>query len=190
MRIIKTVYSQYKEEIRSVFKIFLFGILFGGLFALTSLKTPTAFFDFINPVFDDVTKQIGKEPELITTFLAIFKRNLTATSLMVFTGLIHRIIPRFFVLTNGFLIGVVVFALSLYGQASLLWMIIPHGVFELPALFLAAAVGIALTTKADGKGISARYQALLKQRKVLLYIIGLLVIAGAIEAGSIVLSGS
>lgn len=76
-------------------------------------------------------------------FLLILVNNLIATILVLLLGVVFGILPVAAVGFNGFLLGVLVRQGGIvagYGQVAL--KVLPHGVFEVPALLLAAAYGV------------------------------------------------
>jgi len=87
----------------------------------------------------------GKDAKEFWLFIAIFKNNVIAMFMMVIFGLIFGIMPFFSSLLNGLILGYIG-DLSLqevsFGQFAK--AIVPHGIFEIPALFIAAAYGLKL----------------------------------------------
>jgi len=76
---------------------------------------------------------------------AIFLNNSLKTLMAILLGTVLGIVPVLFLLANGIALGV---ALSLSLQTRGLWpslvSIVPHGVFELPAVFLGTSIGLML----------------------------------------------
>jgi stage II sporulation protein M len=73
-------------------------------------------------------------PELI---FAIFLRNGTAAVLSIFLGIAFGILPAAAILINGLLFGAV-----LQMAPGDIWRVLPHGIFELPAMFMAWGLGL------------------------------------------------
>ncbi len=78
---------------------------------------------------------------------AIFVNNTVKTLVMILLGTLLGAIPVFFLVVNGAALGMV---LSLSGQTrgigiSLL-SVLPHGILELPAVFLGTAIGLMMGT--------------------------------------------
>ena len=77
--------------------------------------------------------------------IAIFLNNSLKTLMAILLGTVLGIVPVLFLLANGIALGV---ALSLSLQTRGLWpslvSIVPHGVFELPAVFLGTSIGLML----------------------------------------------
>jgi stage II sporulation protein M len=80
---------------------------------------------------------------------AIFLNNAVKTLLAIFLGTILGIIPGFFLLANGVALGI---AWSLSANARGAWFsllsIVPHGVLELPAVFLGTSIGLMIGVQA------------------------------------------
>ncbi len=78
---------------------------------------------------------VGRGP--LELMLIIFLRNAMVGLLSILLGVALGIFPLFAAVTNGMLLGAV---LGLFpGEA---WRVIPHGVFELPAIFIAWGLGL------------------------------------------------
>lgn len=79
---------------------------------------------------------------------AIFLNNSAKTLLAILLGSVFGIIPLVLLLANGIALGVV---FSLSTQARGLWLsllsIVPHGLLELPAVFLGTGIGLMLGTR-------------------------------------------
>lgn len=81
--------------------------------------------------------------------LMIFANNAVKTLLVIVLGIAFAIVPLVFVLVNGVAIGVVLhLATQSKGLAYSILAIVPHGVFELPAVLCGAAIGLMLGNKA------------------------------------------
>ena len=76
-------------------------------------------------------------------FFNILTQNVMATLFVVISGVIAGIIPTFAVGSNGFALGVIyrqASEVSGYSKAAL--TVLPYGVFEIPALLIAASYGL------------------------------------------------
>lgn len=81
----------------------------------------------------------------IRMFIFIFLKNTTALFFAAALGIFGGIVPVLSIFSNGFLIGLVGF----YATEKISWTVFilalaPHGIFELPAFFLSAAIGMKL----------------------------------------------
>jgi stage II sporulation protein M len=86
-----------------------------------------------------------KELSPLGMMIGIFANNAFKCLLVMVLGLGLGIVPIGFVLANGLILGVVV-AVTLK-STSLLYVlvgIVPHGIFELPMVFISAAIGLKL----------------------------------------------
>jgi uncharacterized membrane protein SpoIIM required for sporulation len=117
---------------------------------------------------------------------AIMTNNIAVSLAACATGMLAGLGPIYMMLFNGLLIGVVGSACYRAGMSVALWSFVtPHGVLELPAIFIAGGAGLLL-----GKGIL--FPGTLPRRdsvaeagrdavRLLLGVIPILVIAGIIE---------
>ena len=124
-----------KNSILIIIIIFVASILLGIINA-DSLKS------IINPILEDL---IGKTENLNTIGLItfIFTNNVFSSLLGLFLGIFLGIFPIIVTLTNGIILG---YVLERTAQISILelWRIFPHGIFELPAVFISLGVGLKL----------------------------------------------
>lgn len=74
---------------------------------------------------------------------AIFLNNASKTLLAITLGALFGVIPGIFLLTNGVALGIV---FTLAAKSKGFWLsllsILPHGVIELPAVFLGTSIGL------------------------------------------------
>jgi stage II sporulation protein M len=86
------------------------------------------------------------KPELA---FAIFLNNTIKTLIAILLGAALGIVPALFLVANGVVLGVVLF-LSAQGRG--IWLslmsILPHGIFELPAVFLGTSIGFMMGDRA------------------------------------------
>lgn len=80
---------------------------------------------------------------------AIFFNNATKTLLAIVLGALFGVVPGIFLLANGLALGVV-FTLATYTKGFWLTLlgILPHGIIELPAVFLGTSIGLLLGSHA------------------------------------------
>lgn len=119
---------------------------------------------------------------------AIFLNNALKTLLAILLGSLFAIIPATFLLANGIALGVV---FSLSTQARGLWLsllsIVPHGVLELPAVFLGTGIGLMIGTNVIQQlfgraGTSIASEVVRGLRFFLTVILPLLLVAALVEA--------
>ncbi len=78
-------------------------------------------------------------------FLFIFFNNSIKILIGMTLGVFFGIFPVFFTALNGFVVGIVAGEMiPLLGMSDFLKSIVPHGIFELPALFIGSGIGIFL----------------------------------------------
>lgn len=78
-------------------------------------------------------------PDLI---IMIFLQNLFASFVSMWSGALLGLVPLAAALTNGILLGVVLSDVSHGNFGHALWKLIPHGIFEMPAVFISWGLGI------------------------------------------------
>ncbi|MDA8178618.1 MAG: stage II sporulation protein M [Deltaproteobacteria bacterium] len=124
-------------------------------------------------------------------FFNILVQNVMATIFVIISGVIVGIIPTFAISSNGFGLGVLyrqAADASSYSKAAL--KVLPYGVFEIPALLIAASyglwLGVAVVRRMRGKesitlgsGIEHAF------RRYFAVVFPLLVVAAAIETSLI-----
>ena len=151
--------------------------------------------------FDPYLRELVQSTEGLTGFALfwfIVSNNVTVSSIAFIGGLFFGVLPVFFALSNGAIVGYVMRLVSEENAGSWLYLI-PHGVFELPAVFLSLALGLQLGVQVVhfflalyGCGSFRMYKKNLLavlRRGVFLFcclIVPLLVVAGIIETWLIV----
>lgn len=169
-------------------RIFIFiGIALFFFSALVAFSFPSLFAGF-----DDTLRQLVSQTQGMNwtqLFMFIFRNNLLSALFALFLGLFFGIVPIFNALLNGAVLGYVVArTIPLVGVASL-WRLLPHGIFELPAIFIAIGLGI----KLGGVFFNLSSRSLLRERlsaslDVFVYVVlPLLFIAALIETTLILL---
>jgi stage II sporulation protein M len=77
--------------------------------------------------------------------VAIFLNNSLKTLVVILLGPLLGFVPVVFLIINGAILGAVIpVAIESKGLWSALMTIIPHGIFELSAIFMGASIGIRL----------------------------------------------
>lgn len=160
--------------------LFIVSIIIGFLF-------PVFFADFIEKFIQDtLAKTSGMGFWQLLLFIL---ENNVATSLVgLLLGIIFGIIPLFLVFFNGYVLGFVANKSAAVAGASILWRLVPHGIFEIPALILSLALGLRLgfffTRK---KKIIKELASILKT--FFIFVVPLLIVAAVIETSLIILLG-
>jgi class 3 adenylate cyclase/uncharacterized membrane protein SpoIIM required for sporulation len=79
----------------------------------------------------------------IETFLFLFANNGTIAFFAMLLGFILGIVPFFLIIFNGYMIGTVFFhALKITSPFDIFLRLIPHGIFEMPAIIISLGYGI------------------------------------------------
>ena len=92
-----------------------------------------------------IAETIGENRSPLFTFWVIFKNNVLASLTMLGLGVFFGIFPIFALTANGFLLGFMLKTFALKGVSPLpvlLVGILPHGIIEIFAVILSAAIGI------------------------------------------------
>jgi len=84
----------------------------------------------------------GRSPIYATSM--IFQNNIRALIIIIFGGILLGVIPLYVILLNGVLVGVML-GINLYeGNTAAFFIsaILPHGIFEIPAIIAGGAFGL------------------------------------------------
>lgn len=142
------------------FMLFFASIVVGG--------TNTSFHAFLNGQLEglgqlvDMVEQTSN-PTLFM-MIVIFLNNAIKSILIMYLGAFYGIIPFFFLITNGMIIGYLLEITAKNPDALPVWEVIvkgllPHGIIEIPAIIFACAYGLkfgALVFRASGSLVLAR----------------------------------
>ncbi|MBR9704832.1 hypothetical protein GOV12_05450 [Candidatus Pacearchaeota archaeon] len=142
------------------------------LFLLSGLIGYFDMFSFISPELSesmgesiiDTIKQLQEETKDLGTFdliTYIMSNNIRTAFFGMIFGIFFSVLPLIILVTNGYILGfvselVVNSPLNPIG-VFILWKLVPHGIFEIPAILIAVALGIKIGTypmylKEKGKG--------------------------------------
>ena len=145
-----------------------------------------AFPVFFQEEIIEFIKQISAELEGKSVFglmWFIFWNNIRSSFFAIVLGAGVCIFPVFAAVFNGYLIGFISrFAVNSSG-IFVLWRLAPHGIFELPAIFLAIGLGIKMGVNVFSKKGRKRFKRDFKEsmRFFVFVILPLLVLAAVIE---------
>jgi uncharacterized membrane protein SpoIIM required for sporulation len=171
------------------FSVFLLGSLMGGMVALKSR-------DFRESILGpEMMKTIERREMWTHSILAVkpyassaIATNNITVSFFAFAGsLTAGIYTLFTLFFNGFLLGIIGVACGIAGMSSNFWSFVaPHGVLELPAVFIAGGSGLIIAKGLLFPGVLPRQTSLLLAGKsgvkLVVGIVPILLIAGLIEA--------
>ena len=151
---------------------------------------------YFNPdIIDELMGQFEEtygwlaEESPIMIMLFIFANNTLNSFIAMLLGTLFGIWPVIFILVNGYFIGVVVFSsVQEYGILVVLSALLPHGIIELPMIFISASIGLRLGVLAfqkifniKEKEIKFKYELFSAIKFFVTVIVPLLFIAAIIE---------
>lgn len=159
MKIQKFYLEEWKGFGEKFLKIFIFVII---IFVLTAffchvflVNHPDQAKKIAADLAKSFLKKFPKEAAGLRLCFAIFLNNLRVTFLCILFGLIPFLfLPILGTFVNGFMIGVVTSLSYLKGFKTvpvLLLSIVPHGIFEVPAVLYASSLGIYLSLQVSKK---------------------------------------
>lgn len=119
----------------------------------------------------------------------IFFNNLASSFFGMVFGIALGFVPVLTTLFNGFVLGFVAeMAVSSNGVVSL-WRLFPHGIFELPAIFISLGLGLRLGLSIFDKKKDAVKNNLIESIRVFLFVIFPLLFVAAIIEGLLIFLG-
>lgn len=188
---LKTFPSLFRETLPSTltaFSTFLFPALLGFLQA--SLDPPFTDF-FVPPPLKESLEQgelwvysINTIKPLATS--TIMTNNLSVTFVAFAFGITFGVGTLYLMVLNGVLLGVTAALVARYGRGLEFWaFVLPHGVLELSAIFIAGGAGFLLASALLFPGdLTRRDTLVLKGHQAIRLILGcipLLIVAGVME---------
>jgi len=163
--------------------LFIISILIGFLF-------PVFFVEFIKKFILELADKT-KNMNFFQLLIFILENNLTTAFFGMLLGVFFGIFPLLLVIFNGYVLGFVSNkTVGLLGF-NVLFKLIPHGIFELPALVLSLGLGLKLGMFIFSKNKKKYlYENFENSLRIFIYVIlPLLIIAGIIETGLIFVLG-
>jgi stage II sporulation protein M len=140
-RIILGRYAEYTKSLAPIFLLcgllFAFSLAMG--YVLGENMSGAALQDVLG-AFPDISNM-----SLIELFGFVAANNTFKSLLFMLGGLLGGVLPLFFVVFNGFLIGWIASSFSSsVGLGYVVAGLMPHGLFEIPAILLAMSMGVSL----------------------------------------------
>ncbi len=150
--------------------------------------------EFISKQIADFIKEILLKTENMSQsrlISFIFLNNIQSSFFGMVFGIFLGIFPVISAIANGYLLGFVAnFAIQEDGIFSL-WRIFPHGIFELPAVFISFALGLRLGASIFSKKKFIKFnENFISSLKVFVLIIIPLLILAAIIEGTLIFLGA
>ncbi len=175
-----------KESKRFIYAVFFIFLFFGVL---------GFFFPAPNGVIEQILKFIeellikteGMNQFELTNFILL--NNLKSSFLSMIFGILLGIFPLISIIANGYILGFVSAMSVKTGGVVVLWKLVPHGIFELPAIFISMGLGLKMGTFVLQKNkIESLKRYLWKSLMVFLFVILPLLVLAAIIEGSLIFS--
>lgn len=180
MTLRKMYYKSWKYLCESQFSIYAIVVLF-------ILSSFVGFFAWENFNFvDSFLQQLIAQTEGLSTselMSFIFLNNLQSSLFGLFFGIVLGVFPILVALLNGGVVGYVLQKSLQVTGSTQIWRLLPHGIFELPAVFISLGLGLKLGLFIFAKNKKKTFVYRLHNSVVvfLLIVIPLLVIAALIE---------
>jgi stage II sporulation protein M len=178
----KSYLFQIQKYVWISLAIFLVAAFSGYYFAQHFPSETAAYFEEMKKFFSSINQESPWQ-----TFLSIFKNNVDAMLIVVAMGIFAGLFSLTFLLTNGFLIGMVAFLFT--SQSSWLVLasgILPHGIIEIPRMLFSAAIGFRIgktaIQKLLRKNVSLTREVARGIKFAVTVIVPLLFLAALIEA--------
>lgn len=178
---LKVQYKEAKDYLReSSHAVYLAIVLF--LLSAISGFIFRAHLSLIDDLLKDIIEKTANlnAPEMI---FFILQNNLQSAFLSVVLGIFLGIFPIFSAVSNGVVAGYVLGKTYEVAGIASWWRLLPHGIFELPAIFIAFGLGIKLGSSIFAKNQKEEFKRRFYQAMnvFLMIIIPLLIIAAIIE---------
>lgn len=135
-----------RRELPIYFGVVILLLIVGFLFGLTN---PSRFRAQLSPSLKQLVNSmpVHHSASWLHTFWLIFLHNATSALELSLFGLAFGLIPAYMMWMNGLLSGFVVGTITeqhgIPAWETIVYGLLPHGIFELTAIFWAAALGIA-----------------------------------------------
>ncbi len=176
----KKSWNYVKESKKFIFAVI--GIFFVFVLIGFFIPVPEFIYNKIMEFIQELLKQTQSMSQLeLIKFITL--NNLESTFKGIFFGILLGIPPIISAIANGYLLGFVSLMSVNQDGFLVLWRILPHGIFELPAVFISLGLGLKLGTFIFQKNKKKAFMNyLINSLKVfLLIVVPLLIIAGIIE---------
>lgn len=186
---VKQVIRDNRSWIIMAFAIFM---ITASAFYLTTSLAPAGVEQAVETPMEDLLGFVSllMETEPLISVLLIFMNNFISMAQMLILGVIAGISPLFTLGVNGALIGVLLSVAAQEGiplLPTVLYGILPHGIFELSAFFLCGAIGLkfgyhCIASPLPGKTRMQSFRYIWKEAiSIIPIVVGLLLVAAFIE---------
>lgn len=176
-----------KESRKFIYTIVLVFFCFAliGFF----LPVPESFADEIIKMIEEIVRKTEGMSQF-SLIKYIFLNNLQSSFLGLILGIFFGIFPVLFAAFNGYILGFVALLAIEAEGGGVLWKLLPHGIFELPAVFISLGLGIKIGGLVFHSAKSGFFKNYLWEfaRTFIFVVIPLLLIAAIIEGSLIILA--
>lgn len=187
-----SIFNEYKEtwNFLKESKYYLLGVVLTFiLFFIIGFFVPIP--EFILSMIKEWVSEVLKQTEGLGFFgmwFFIFKNNVSIAFLAIFLGLFFGLFPALSLIFNAYFVGAVTSMVVKETNIREIWRLVPHGIFELPAIFISFAIGIKIGTFILYRNPWEKMKEYLKNglRIFIYFVAPLLIIAAIIEAALIV----
>jgi len=182
------IFRQHLPLVNAAFLLFIVGAVFGVVLSLTK---PAFMHQFLGPAMMDSierhemwTKSVVAVKPAASS--AIMTNNMSVAFVAFAFGITAGLGTLYMMVFNGVMLGVVGTACWLHGMSGSLWSFVaPHGVLELPAIFIAGGAGFKIAQGLLFPGLLSRRDSLARAGaeavRLVVGTIPILIIAGTIE---------
>ena len=173
--------KESRKFIFAIIGIFLFFAIIGIIF-----PAPDYLREYIRKFIEELLQKTeGMNQFQLTEF--IFWNNFQSSITSMIFGAVLGFFPVFSAIANGYLLGFVAFMSVSSENIFVLWRLFPHGIFELPAVFISLGLGLKFGSFIfqKNKGDSFR-DYLWNSIKVFVFIVTPLLIVAAMIEGSLI----
>ena len=177
-----------KESKKFIYFVVLFFIIFFfiGFFLPAPESLNKWILEFVSGLLEK-TENMG----FLELFGFILLNNMQSGFFSMMLGSFFGILPLLSIIANGYLVGFVSSMAVQEAGFNSLWRLFPHGIFELPAVFISFGLGIKFGTFIFKKNKKDGFKEYLINclRVFIFVIIPLLIIAAIIESSLIIFLG-
>ncbi len=136
----KKHFNELSGFLRESTKFIFFAVTIFSIGILIGYKNPESFKGLLDS-FDQIAQRLLQQ-NMYGLILSIFVKNSIAALISILLGALFGIVPFFAAIINGILFGATISFVNKANESIVLLGLLPHGIFELPAIFIAWGLGI------------------------------------------------
>jgi stage II sporulation protein M len=183
----KKCWKYIKESKNFIYTVIILFFVSGliGFFFPVPQDIYNKILEFIQQIIKD-TENLG----YMSLIKYILLNNIKTSFYGMVLGIFFGIFPVIAVIVNGYLLGFVSNMSVQSESIFVLWRLLPHGIFELPAVFISFALGIKLGTILFKNNKMEVFEEYVKESfRIFLFVILPLLIIAAIIEGTLIFLG-